>query len=363
MSMTLIVSMIVAVGAPEIQAAKKMTKTSSAKYSLASTNTALTNQNVRIKVNKKKGTKVKQILWRKGRITKTGERYWKKGKNITKAKTFSATSNGWYSVRLTDKKNRVTCKTIQVTNIDKIGPIIADTYSVSNKVATISAFVGDSPSGVSYVGYAKGFLREKKNLSVYTAVGGATTPVMVPVGESAVAATHQFTVDTPGYYTICARDNVGNVSLNYVYVELWRDLTSVAIFDKYAAGHYEGTVYDRWENIYSNPVGLDPDKDGKDYVEYSLNGAYKNLSGTIVRGKGIDDLDVVWLEILADDVVVYTSAKMDYKTEAIPFDISINNARYLKIRAYSAPDHSCVWDTWDSECSHGVYIIDGKLYN
>ncbi len=191
-------------------------------------------------------------------------------------------------------------------------------------------------------------------------MGGATTPVMVPVGESAVAATHQFTVDTPGYYTICARDNVGNVSLNYVCVELWRDLTSVEVFDNSDGGHREGTVYDRWNNIYSNPVGIAPCKDGKDYVEYSLNGAYKNLSGTIVRGKGIDDRDVVWLEILADDVVVYTSAKMDYKTEAIPFDIPINNARYLKIRAYSA---IYSYSSWDSESSSGIYITDGKLYN
>ncbi len=368
LSLALIASMVVAGGAPEAQAAKKMGKKVSAKYSLASTNVAPTNQSVRIKVNKKKGTKVKEILWKKGKTTKTGKKYWKKGKNITKGKAFSAAGNGWYSVRITDKKNRVTCKTIAVTNIDKYGPAIESIYSVSQKVATISAVIADSPSGVSYVGYAKGYLHEKKNLSVYTAVGGATTPVMIPVSDDMLVATHQFTVDTPGYYTICARDNVGNVSLHHVQVELWKELTSVEIFDystaslgRKMAGVYEGTVYDRWENTYTKVVGLGALSYKKTYIEYCLNGAYKNLSGTIVRGKGIEDDDIVWMEIVADDVVVYTSPKMDYKSRPISFEVSLQNARYLEIRTYSEDDN--YYSSWDEEQSDGIYIADGKLYN
>ncbi len=368
MSLALIASMVVAAGAPEAQAAKKMGKKVSAKYSLASTNTAPTNQSVRIKVNKKKGTKVREILWKKGKTTKTGKKYWKKGKNITKAKAFSASGNGWYSVRIKDKKNRVTCKTIAVTNIDKIGPAIANTYSVSNKVATISAFVGDSPSGVSYVGYAKGYLHETKNLSVYTAVGGATTPVMVPMSGSAMAATHQFTVDTPGYYTICARDNVGNVSLNHVQVELWKELTSVPIFDKYYGGLTEGAFMDRWRNTVNNPLGLAPDKEKKSYVEFFLNGVYKSFSGNIMRGIYLSDNETVWIEIYADNNLIYTSEKMDYKNQGVSFDVSIANAKYIKIKAISDSGYASQY--WDSGYSgegyvhsDGIYITDGKLYN
>ena len=67
---------------------------------------------------------------------------------------------------------------------------------------------------------------------------------------------------------------------------------------------------------------------------------------------------------MADDIVVYTSPKMDYKSRPIPFDVSISNARYIKIRTYSLYDDYYTWDwDYDDSDSIGIYITDGKLYN
>lgn len=368
-ALTLVSTLMIAGNVPEAQAAKKKSKRKTPKFTLVSTNTGATNRNVKIKVKLGKGVKVKQVLWKKGKSSKSANKYWKKAKNITKKKTFTATSNGWYSVRIKDKKNRVARKTIKVTNIDKTAPTIGSAYTVSNKIATISVAASDSQNAISYMGYAKGYLQETRNLAVYTPIGGATIPTVVPFGSGAVAATHQFTATEPGYYTICARDGVGNVSLDYVYVELWKDLTSLTPFDKCYGGPTEGAFRDRWKNTFTNPVGLGADRKEESYVEYFLNGAYTSFSGKIVRGYYLDDDEVVWVEIYADGNLVYTSGKMDYKNPGIDFDVNIANAKYIKIKAIS--DSQSASRYWDSSYagsdgwvhSEGVYITDGKLYN
>lgn len=327
--------------ATPVAAAKKST---GAKFSLQPSTVAPTRKSVKVTVKLNKRTKVKEIVWKKGKTTKSASKYWKKAKNVTKAKKFSASSNGWYSVRVKNKNNKYTIRNIRVNCIDKQCPLGQAACSVANKVATVSIAASDS-NGITFIGFAKGYLK----------VTNATSYTALPVASPA------FTTAEPGYYTICIKDGVGNTSLIYQYVELWKDLWNWPVFDRKWAGHYSGTIYDRWNNTYVNPVGLTTSESGFTYIEYCLNGAYKNFSGTIVRGKGIEDSANVWLEILVDDIVVYTSPKMDYKSRPIPFDISISNARYMKIRAYTTEYDS--FDDYDSSDSEGIYITDGKLYN
>lgn len=322
-------------------------KSNGAKFSLQPSTVAPTRKSVKVTVKLNKGTKVKEIVWKKGKTTKSASKYWKKAKNVTKAKKFSASANGWYSVRVKNKNNKYTIRNIQVNCIDKQCPFGQAACSVANKVATVSIAASDS-NGITFIGFAKGYLN----------VTNATSYTALPVASPA------FTTAEPGYYTICIKDGVGNTSLIYQYVELWKDLWSWPIFDKYWSGHYEGTINDRWNNTYVNPVGFEADNSGKHFLEYCLNGAYKKFSGTIIRGKGISDKDIVWIEILVDDIVVYTSPKMDYKSRPITFDVSISNARYMKIRTYSSYDDYYSWDWgYDSSDSKGIYITDGKLYN
>lgn len=301
-----------------------------------------TRKSVQINVSAKDASGIKQVLWKSGKVKKSKAIYWDGAKNITKKKYFKAPWNGWYSVKAVDKKGNATVSNIKISNIDKEGPTGKVSYLVNNKIATVNVKASD-PRGVKSMKWSVGYIVK-------------TSAKLFPntVKDNA------FTGSKNGYYTVRLQDNLGNVSLVYVYVKLWEELADLKRFDYDEGGLYQGTIYDRWKNSFTNPVGITPDQTGSNYVEYFLNGNYKKFSGTIVRGQGIYDDDTVWLEILADDIVIYTSNQMNYKSDAISFDVSINNAKYMKIRAYRSGDYG--WYRY-SRNSKGIYITNGKLYN
>ena len=161
-----------------------------------------------------------------------------------------------------------------------------------------------------------------------------------------------FQVTTPGYYTVCVKDGVGNTYLAYQYVELWKDLWSLEPFDSYVAENYEGSMKDRWGNSITNPICVDAGWQGRGYIEYYLDGKYNKLSGNIIRSHSLDDGAVSWVKIIADGVVIYEASKINYKTQPISFDVTINHAKYVKIAAGS--DHANYGD---------MLITNAKLYN
>ena len=300
-----------------------------------------TNSNVGIAVKLNKGSKIKEIKWRAGKVTKSANKYWKKAKNITKPRKFSASSNGWYSVRVKNKKNKYTIRNIRVICIDRQLPDVRSGYTVSNKVATVTASASDD-NGISYMGFAKGYMNDT-NPAVYTALDSAA-----PTFQAA----------EPGYYTICVKDGVGNTTLHYQYVELWKNLWDIKPFDSDCAESYEGSKTDRWDNIVLNPILITAKSnfDNTGYVEYYLGGEYSKLSGNIIRSKKLNDQAITMIQIFADGVKIYESPKMDYKTKAIPFDIEISHAKYIKIVALTVGEYH-VW------CENGMMITDAQVYN
>ena len=204
-----------------VNAAKKAKGTG---FSLTPSIVTPTNRNVSVAVKLNKGSKIKEIKWRAGKVTKSANKYWKKAKNITKPRKFSASSNGWYSVRVKNKKNKYTIRNISVNCIDRHLPDVQAGYTVSNKVATVTASASDA-NGISYMGFAKGYLNDT-NPAVYTALDSAA-----PTFQAA----------EPGYYTICVKDGVGNTTLRYIYITLWTELWNLKPFDSSCAENYEGT--------------------------------------------------------------------------------------------------------------------------
>ena len=317
-----------------VNAAKKAKGTG---FSLTPSIVTPTNRNVSVAVKLNKGSKIKEIKWRAGKVTKSANKYWKKAKKITKPRKFSASSNGWYSVRVKNKKNKYTIRNISVNCIDRHLPDVQSGYTVSNKVATVTASASDA-NGISYMGFAKGYLNNT-NPAVYTALD-----IAAPTFQAA----------EPGYYTICVKDGVGNTTLHYQYVELWKNLWDITPFDSSCAENYEGTKTDRWDNVVTNPILVEANDRGNRYIEYYLGGEYSKLSGNIVRSKELKDDEITWVQIYADGVKIYESPKMDYKTKAIPFDIEISHAKYIKIMAVSTGD---IWG------SHDMMITDAQVYN
>lgn len=320
----------VATLATPAKAAKKATK-----FSLTPSTTAVTRKSVKVSVAVKKKAKIKEIRYRAGKVTKKANKYWKRAKSITKKKSFSVPYNGWYSVRLKNKAGKYTVRNIQVQCIDKTAPSVKTDYSVANKVGTVSVSAWDN-NGISYIGYQKGWLKSKKKAD-YTAMQNDQK---------------SFQVTTPGYYTVCVKDGVGNTYLAYQYVELWKDLWSLKPFDSESAENYEGSMKDRWGNSITNPISVRAKETGDRYIEYSLDGKYNRLSGEIIRSDEIKDYENTWIQIIADGVLIYQSPKMNYKTKPVSFDIAINRAKYVKIVAYS-----------DDNGWGDMLITNAKLYN
>lgn len=323
----------VATLATPAKAAKKATN-----FSLTPSTTAVTRKSVKVSVAVKKKAKIKEIRYRAGKVTKKANKYWKRAKSITKKKSFSAPYNGWYSVRLKNKAGKYTVRNIQIQCIDKTAPSVKTSYTVANKVGTVSVSAWDN-NEISYIGYQKGWLQSKRKAD-YTAMQNDQK---------------SFQVTTPGYYTVCVKDGVGNTYLAYQYVELWKDLWSLEPFDTHCAENYEGTLKDRWGNSVVNPIKVEACSSGNSYIEYYLAGNYNKLSGNIIRSDKLYDDEISWIQIIADGVLIYQSPKMNYKTKSIAFDVAINHAKYVKIVAYLDSD---VW------VSNGnMLITNAKLYN
>lgn len=312
------------------KAAKKATP-----FSLSPATTAVTRKSVRVSIQVKNKAKIKEIRCRAGKVTKAANKYWKYAKFITAKKSFSAPYNGWYSVRLKNKAGKCTVRNIQIQCIDKTAPSVKTSYTVSNKVGTVSVSAWDN-NGISYIGYQKGWLQSKRKADYTTMKNGQKS----------------FRVTTPGYYTVCVKDGVGNTYLAYQYVKLWQNLWSLEPFDSYGAKNYEGAMEDRWGNSITNPIRVMADWQGRGYIEYYLDGKYNKLSGNIIRSHDLDDGAVSWVKIIVDGVVIYEASKINYKTQPISFDVTINHAKYVKIAAGS--DHSNYGD---------MLITNAKLYN
>ena len=322
-------------------AKKKDKKKPTVKLTLADSN--WTRKSVQVNVSAKDKSGIKTLVWKQGKIKKSKASKWYGAKSIKKKKYFKAPANGWYSVKAVDKKGNAKIQNIKISTIDKQGPDGNVTYTVNNKVATMTVSASD-PRGVASVKWAEGYINNTSASQFPNTVENNT-----------------FTGTQNGYYTVRLQDTLGNVSLKYVQVKLWWDLTEIDIFDG-TGENVKCTIYDRWRTAYTNPFGIWPAKDGSKYAEWYLNGSFKHFSGKIVRGKGIEDDDIVWLEFLTDDTVVYTSEKMNYKSQPINFDISIRNAKYLKIRAYRSGGN--YFDNYRNDSfSQGIYISNGQLYN
>lgn len=324
--------------APTIEAKDKKKPT----VKLTPVVTEWTRKNVRVNVTAKDKSGIKSIQWQAGKVKKGKKYYWESTRTISNKKYFTPRCNGWYSVKVTDKKGNWKIETIKISNIDKEGPNVRSSYTVKNKVATINVSASD-PRGIKNIYWTEGYILEKKKSNFQNKVNG-----------------NSFIGKSNGYYTIRATDKLGNVSLHYVRVKLWENIESLSVFDYDSAEFYAEPIYDRWGTMYYNTLAFNDTDDGSAYMEYCLNGKYQYFEGTIVRGKGIYDGAITWFEIYKDDVLIYTSPKMDYKTQPQKFCVDIGKARYLKIRAYTTDE---TYGSYRNSSSVGMYITGGKLYN
>ena len=70
---------------------------------------------------------------------------------------------------------------------------------------------------------------------------------------------------------------------------------------------------------------------GSAFAEYSVNGEYTHITGTLCPYKDITENGAIYFQIFADDQLVYTSPLIQRKTEAIDFSADIKGAKFIKI--------------------------------
>lgn len=95
--------------------------------------------------------------------------------------------------------------------------------------------------------------------------------------------------------------------------------------------------YDRLKNRYDNAfvmakLGSQGTYGARDKYEWYINGKYNKVKGVISFSNEDNYVEgyIGRLKIYADDILVYTSPDINYKSGPIPFDIDITGAKFLR---------------------------------
>lgn len=276
--------------------------------------TGYTRGSVYIQVQAKDKSGIKSILIKKGKITKSAARYWKKANNITRAKKKKVTSNAAYSVKVTDKAGNVTIKRISVTNIDKKKPTVKLSQSVVSGGVQISVSASDA-SGIKSVKWIKGAISDASSAKFNQA--------------SNITKTRKFIVTQNGYYTVQAVDRVGNKSVAQIYVVVKQALYDLdEYYGNIGSSSRYTTITDSLGRNYTNALYISTYYTTEE-LTYFLDGKYQYLEGDIACFESYTS-DAI-MQIYADDVLVYTSENITPTQEHKHFKVDIGNARFIKI--------------------------------
>lgn len=99
----------------------------------------------------------------------------------------------------------------------------------------------------------------------------------------------------------------------------------------------EGAPIDPFNNDYSgssNYAMFDCGCRYQRYGEFRVYGKYSKLSGKITPHKDIGEGQELYIQIYADDTLIYTSPTIGRKTDTIVFDLDLKKADYVKIIVY-----------------------------
>ncbi len=279
--------------------------------------TDYTRGNVYIQVQAKDKSGIKSILIKKGKISKSSARYWKKADNITKSKKKKVTANASYSVKVTDKAGNVTIKRISVTNIDKTKPTVTLSQAVVSGGAQISVSASDA-SGIKSVKWIKGAISDASSEKFKQAYN--------------ITNDRTFTVTQNGYYTVQVADCVGNKEVAQIYVVVKQALYDLDEYYGYTV-YQETTISDSLGRSYTNALRTYTSYDRTKTLTYFLDGKYQYFEGDIACDDS-NTQDAV-MQIYADDVLVYTSDTIQATQEHKHFKVDIGNARFIKIKITS----------------------------
>ena len=101
----------------------------------------------------------------------------------------------------------------------------------------------------------------------------------------------------------------------------------------------KGSPTDPFDNDYSTACNFAILSNGNYrygyYTEYRLYGKYSQLTGTLAPYTSISEDGYCYIQVYADDVLVYTSPNVTRKTDAFDFSVDVSGAEYVKISVYA----------------------------
>ncbi|CAH1205519.1 hypothetical protein PAECIP111893_02364 [Paenibacillus plantiphilus] len=146
------------------------------------------------------GSAIDSVKWAAGSQVAA---FFATGGQVLTGGSFDATANGMYTVYARDEAGNEAVETIDVTNIDRVGPTInltANPITPTNGNVTVTVATYAS-SGISELKWAAG--------------NDGTT--FFTTGGEAIAG-NEFTVTANGTYTVYARDNAGNEAVETIAI-------------------------------------------------------------------------------------------------------------------------------------------------
>jgi hypothetical protein len=167
---------------------------------LTASPTASTNGNVTVTVAVYAASGISELKWTAGH---EGIAFFATGGEAIVGNEFTVTANGTYTAYAKDEAGNEAVKSIDVMNIDRIGPTIGltanpTTSTNGNVTVTVAVYAN---SGISELKWA---------------AGNEGTVFFATSGEAIVG--NEFTVTANGTYTVYARDNAGNDAVETITI-------------------------------------------------------------------------------------------------------------------------------------------------
>lgn len=129
-------------------------------------------------------------------------------------------------------------------------------------------------------------------------------------------------------------------------------LNELEYFDASDAFYEDSNMVDNYENEYKSGLCMYGAVGHGGSVRYYINGQYSTFSGACIIKKNQRDSDINggYIEIYGDDVLLYTSPRMEPDSMPQNFSIDISGVAFLRIVIYSFEDYYINGDWAPSLC-------------
>lgn len=132
-----------------------------------------------------------------------------------------------------------------------------------------------------------------------------------------------------------------------IYPTRW-ELKDLVMIDSDRINTVETMIIDPFGDLHKGKVRMKPSARYDSYAMYNLNSSYSVFSGTVIADVDMDSKGIGSIIFYVDDSEVFSIDEITRTTEGVPFEISVENGKVLKIVATNDSDYSCYINVTDT---------------